>query len=110
MSDLSRFITGYCTLWKTIGLKLGLQNTLLNLIEREHLMQFRECFRITLQYWLDQNVSTTWSTLELAITNARREELYLDNLPESKIVWVATVNNKTFEGEKFLQCTGLIHS
>ena len=85
MRDLSRYLTEYCPLWRTIGQKLGLRDTVLNLIEHEHPKQLRESFRRTLQYWLDQDVSGTWSTLELAITNARRDELNLDNLSESKI-------------------------
>ena len=91
MSELSRFVTEYCTLWKTVGLKLGLQNSLLNLVASEHPSRFRECFRMILQYWLDQDLNATWSTLELAITNARRDELNLDNLSESEcvIMWIS---------------------
>ena len=88
MRDLNSFLTEYCTLWRAIGLKLGLQNTLLNLIASQHPAQFRECFRVTLQYWLDQDVNATWSTLELAITNARRDELNLGNLLEGEIMFV----------------------
>lgn len=86
MSDLNRFVTEYCTLWRPIGLKLGLKNSLLKLIAGEHPMQFRECFIRTLQQWLDQDMNATWSTLELAISNAHRDELSLDNLMESEIV------------------------
>ena len=39
-----------------------------------------------LQKWLIQDVSPTWSTLELAITNAQRDELSLDNLSQSMYV------------------------
>ena len=83
MRDLSKFVTEYCTLWRTIGLKLGLQDSLLDVIESEHPLELRDRFRRTLQYWLKQDVSATWSTLEFAITNARRDEL---GLPEGKIM------------------------
>ena len=46
-------------------------------------MQLKECFREVLQKWLKQDVRPTWSTLELAITNAQKEELGLEPLLES---------------------------
>ena len=70
-------------LWRNIGLKLGLQDAVLNVIEHEHPNQLRKCFRITLQKWLNQDVSATWETLELVITNANRDDLNLDNLTKS---------------------------
>ena len=72
--------------WRTIGIKLGLQDAVLNVIEREHPQQLRECFRITLQKWLNQDGSATWETLELAITNAYRDDLNLDNLIKSMFI------------------------
>ena len=44
----------------------------------------RECFRVTLEKWLQLNVGVTWSKLELAITNANRESLGLPPLLTSK--------------------------
>ena len=70
-------------MWRAIGFKLGLQDSLLDMIESEQPL-VRDRFRRTLQYWLKQDVSATWSTLEFAITNARRDEL---GLSESKIVY-----------------------
>ena len=47
-------------------------------------MQDRECFRATLEKWLQLNVGVTWADLELAITNANRESLGLQPLTTSK--------------------------
>ena len=83
MGELNRFLTKYCKLWKSIGYKLGLEDTVLNNIQSDCLIQ-RECFTTTLQKWLEQDERPTWNTLELAITNARREELDLVPLEKSK--------------------------
>ena len=47
-------------------------------------MQDRECFRVTLEKWLQLNVGVTWANLELAITNASRESLGLQPLTTGK--------------------------
>ena len=49
-----------------------------------HRMQDRECFRATLEKWLQLNVGVTWADLELAITNANRESLGLQPLTTGK--------------------------
>ena len=84
MGELNRFLTEYCKLWKSIGYKLGLEDAVLDMIQSDCPTQ-RERFTIVLQKWLELDTRPTWSTLELAITNARREELSLEALPESKI-------------------------
>ena len=84
MTELNRFLTNYCAFWRSTGLKLGLEATVLNLIEADHRLQQRECFREMLQRWLQQDVNATWSKLELAITNAKREYNSLDPLEASK--------------------------
>ena len=84
MKGLNRFLTDYCEYWRPIGLKLGLQSAVLGLIEADHRLQQRECFRETLQKWLQQDIHATWRKLELAITNAKREYLGLDALKTSK--------------------------
>ena len=83
MGELNRFLIEYCTLWRSIGYKLGLEDAVLNNIQSDCLIQ-RERFTVTLQKWLEQDERSTWNTLELAITNARREELNLEPLIESK--------------------------
>ena len=72
MKELTRFLTKYCPLWVEIGLNLGLRQTLLDVIKLDHPLNTRDCFRVTLQKWLEQNVHANWKTLELAITNAKR--------------------------------------
>ena len=54
------------------------------MIQDDHQTQ-RDRFETMLRKWLEQDVRATWNTLELAITNARREELNLKPLPKSKI-------------------------
>ena len=82
MSELNKYLVKYCGLWRAIGLKLGLEDDLLETIARDN-PKHQECFRVMLQKWLIQDVSATWNTLELAITNAQRDDLSLDNLTES---------------------------
>ena len=84
MKGLNRYLTEYFEFWKSIGLKLGLQSSVLGLIEADHRLQQRECFRATLQRWLQQDVQATWYKLELAITNAKREYYGYDALDASK--------------------------
>ena len=95
--DLQRFLTDYCKHWRDIGLLLGLKSSVLDLVASAHPMQDRECFRATLEKWLQLNVGVTWGNLELAITNANRENLGLQPLTTGKdiflyvIVWLALV-------------------
>ena len=92
MSELNKYLVKYCGLWRAIGLKLGLEDDLLETIARDN-PKHQECFRVTLQKWLIQDVSATWNTLELAITNAQRDE---DNLTESTLPMY--VHNDTKQG------------
>ena len=84
MGELNRFLTEYCKLWKSIGYKLGLEDGVLDMIQSDYPTQ-RERFAAVLQKWLELDVKPTWNTLELAITNARREELSLETLQKSMI-------------------------
>ena len=81
---LEKFLTEYCLLWRAIGLNLGLKSALLNMIEADH-HQHRKCFSKMLEKWLQMDPRATWSTLELAITNANRQNLGYDSLERSKI-------------------------
>ena len=85
MGQLNRFLTEYCKLWKSIGYKLGLEDVVLDMIQSDCPTQ-RERFTAVLQKWLELDAKPTWNTLELAITNARREELSLEALQKSMIV------------------------
>ena len=84
MGELNRFLTEYCKLWKSIGYKLGLEDAVLDMIQSDCPTQ-RERFTAVLRTWLEQDSRPTWNSLELAITNARREELSLESIKESKI-------------------------
>ena len=83
--ELNRFLIHHCNLWQPIGLHLGLIQAKLNIIAADHPMDQRECFRVTLHEWLMMDTEATWSTLELAITNANRENSGLTKLDASKI-------------------------
>ena len=83
MSELHKHLVMYCVLWRAIGLKLGLNNDLLETISKDNPNQHQDSFRVVLQKWLIQDVSPTWNTLELAITNAQRNNLSLDDLLKS---------------------------
>ena len=85
MGELNKFLTKYCGHWRSIGYKLGLEDDVLNMIHSDHPTQERDCLRVALQKWLELDISATWSTLDLAITNACRETLSLETLQESKI-------------------------
>jgi len=91
MGELNKYLTEYCGLWRSVGYKLELQDSVLNVIQSDHPTQRMECFRIVLQKWLEQDVRPTWNILELAITNARREELSLEPLLESEICFFAHI-------------------
>ena len=83
MDELGRFLTKYCKLWKHIGYKLGLEDAVLDMIRADYPTR-RDCFMATLQKWLEQAARPTWNALELAITNAHREEKDMKPLKESK--------------------------
>ena len=52
-------------------------------------MKPRDCLRVTLERWLQLDPNETWSSLELAITNANRAENGLDPLDASKAsIWL----------------------
>ena len=86
--ELNKFLTAYCQHWRGTGLKLGLNNSVLNQIASAHPMEDRERFRVTLERWSDLNVGVTWGNLELAITNANRESLNIEPLTGKKIAIV----------------------
>jgi len=75
-------VTRYASLWREIGLKLGLEISVLDNIEADCPQQRKRLEKI-LDAWLklDQD-NATWGALELAITNANRAELGLEPLSD----------------------------
>ena len=71
-------------MWQPIGLNLKLTQVLLNVIAADNPLNQQACFRNTLHRWLNMDTNATWTTLELAITNANREKLGLTPLSASK--------------------------
>ena len=84
--ELNAILTDYCEHWNAIGLHLDLKRSVLKNIARDHPMEERERFRVTLDRWLEMDTDASWSTLELAITNANREKSGLDALDTSKLM------------------------
>ena len=81
--DYQQFLTKYCLEWRSIGLQLGLEQDVLDVINADHLNQRKECFGLTLDKWLQLDTEATWSKLELAITNANRATLSIAPLDTS---------------------------
>ena len=80
MIDLNRYVTSkYASDWYEIGIELGLDCCVLNIINRDHPQDSMACFRNTLDKWLQLNTDgVTWRTLEVALTNVNRAKLGLD--------------------------------
>ena len=87
--SLHRFLTDYCKHWRGTGLHLGLKSSVLDQVEADY-HTLSERFRVTLEKWLQLNVDVTWRSLELAITNANRESLGLQQLIDSKDGYMAS--------------------
>ena len=79
MRDLNRsVIKKHANLWKDIGIELGLELDLLNVIDKDHPYQSITCLQQVLDKWLKLAVNATWKLLELALTNVTRVDLGLD--------------------------------
>jgi len=57
---------------------LGLELSVIDVIEKDHRDQSVHCFQKTLDNWLKLTPNATWKTLEVALTNVRRQQLGLD--------------------------------
>ena len=69
---------------------LGLLPAVLDTIDGESRSP-RDCFRLTLDKWLQLNDNATWGELEFAITNANRQALNLEpieSLDSEKLIHV----------------------
>jgi len=79
MKDLNRYVTKkYAADWEDIGLELGLQLDRLKIIKKNNPQQAVDCFKEVMDKWLDSTPNATWKTLEVALTNVRRQQLDLD--------------------------------
>ena len=84
MRDLNRYVTRkYANDWEDIGIELGLDLDVLNIIARNNLLQSIACLRETLDKWLKLNTDdATWKTLEVALTNVNRANIGLDRVDD----------------------------
>ena len=78
MRDLNRYVKKYAPDWKDIGLELGLELDVLNIIETNDQQQAVNCLQIMLNKWLKSTHNATWKKLEVALTNVNRQHLGLD--------------------------------
>lgn len=86
MKELNKLLTKYCGIWKAVGANLGLQRSLLNVVEADNYMRQRDCLRVTLERWLDQDVSACWHQLEIALTNALKSNSLESSPQSSKLI------------------------
>ena len=79
MRDLNRYVAKkYAADWKDVGIELGLEFDVLRIIETNNPQKAENCFQETLNKWLKSTPNATWKTIEVALTNVRRQELGLD--------------------------------
>ena len=79
MRDLNRYVTRrYASDWYDIGIELGLELDVLDVIEKDHPLSGVTCLQKTLDRWLKFNTDATWRSLEVALTNVNRAKLGLD--------------------------------
>ena len=75
----------YSVWWRQIGIKLGLDPSVLDNIDADCRKQ-TERFMATLSKWMNlAGNNATWGVLELAITNVNRADLSLRPLSECKL-------------------------
>ena len=79
MRDLNRYVVNkYAQHWKSNGLELGLDWGVLDIVEVDNQRQSVPCFQKILDKWLKRTPNATWRALEVALTNASRQQLGLD--------------------------------
>ena len=80
MKELNRYVTRkHATDWYDIGIELGLELEVLDIIKKDNPQQSATCFQETLNMWLQLNSdNATWKTLEVALTNVNRAKLQMD--------------------------------
>jgi len=79
MRDLNRYvIKKYAADWEDIGIELGLQLDILNIVKQNNPLRVEGCLKDVLDRWLKLTPNATWKVLEIALTNVRRQQLSLD--------------------------------
>ena len=79
MRDINRYVTReFAADWEKVGIELGLTTSILKVVAKNKHHQAEDCFQEVMDKWLNRNVSATWRTLEVALTNVRRQQLGLD--------------------------------
>ena len=79
MKDLNRYVINkYNSVWKGIGMELGLEFCVLKTIAKDNPQDSMACLSETLDKWLNLNTVATWKMLEIALTNVNRINHGLD--------------------------------
>lgn len=68
--------------WYDVGANLGLESDLLDSIGEDNRQQHMQCFEDTLHFWLRTDDAPTWKALEIALTNANRAKVGLDQIDD----------------------------
>ena len=76
--DINRYTTKYSGNWRPIGIELGLESDVLDIIKTNHPSDCKACYQAMIEKWLKLNGITTWKVLEVALTNVNRQDLGLD--------------------------------
>jgi len=78
MRDLNRYVVNkFAADWKDAGIELGLEFDVLKVIAKDN-QETKDCFQEVLSKWLKLTPNATWRTLEVTLTNVRRQQLGLD--------------------------------
>ena len=81
--DINRYTTIYSRNWRCIGIELGLELDVLNIIETNHSNNCKACYQAMIEKWLKLNGTTTWKVLEVALTNVNRQDLGLNPIDDT---------------------------
>jgi len=68
-------VSNYAAGWKDIGMELGLSFDMMEIVEKDHPHEIVACFREVLSKWLKTAPTPTWSTLEVALSNVKRQSI-----------------------------------
>ena len=83
IKDLNRHVAKkFAADWEDIGLELGLELGVLKIVAKDNPQQSVACCREVLDKWLKSTPSASWRTLEVALTNVRRQALQLDSVDD----------------------------
>lgn len=72
----SLFIKSYATQWRDIGLVLGMNDTVLDVIATDHPNSVWDCCKVMLSRWLQKDAAASWEQLFCAVDIANDDSGY----------------------------------